>query len=155
MGTRGGHFNQLRFPAAWITLRGEVARLKLEERFVLGHNKVVIHVPGYPRIAILLDIEERDLNTSFPSFLGWQTRHSRVLLLVGAASPKRPVISHPELPSPTPAIPFVRLLIRIRSLRGLILTIRADGLKHSFQDKKFSGKEERIAELFVGLQLSG
>ena len=92
--------------------------MKLEVRIVLGHNKVVIHIPGYPRIAILLDIEERDLNTSFPSFLGWQTRHSRVLLLVGAASPRRPVISHPKIAVAIPAIPFVRLLIRMISLRG-------------------------------------
>jgi hypothetical protein len=96
---RGGHYDWLGFLAARIYLGGEITGLKLMVGFVLGHDEVIIHIPGYPRVAVLFDIKERDLNASFSGSLGWQTRHSRGLLLVGAASPKRPVIIHPELPS--------------------------------------------------------
>lgn len=125
--------------------------MQLIVRFVLGHNEVVVHVPGYPRVSILFDIKECDLNASFSGFLGWQTRHSRVLLLVGAASPRRPVIIHPGSLSLIPANSVVRLLIWAGSMREMSLTIRPDGQVR----RKFSGRDERIAEVFVELQLSG
>jgi hypothetical protein len=130
---RGGHCHCLGFLAARINLSREIARLQLIVGFILGYDKVVIHVPGYPRVPVFFDIEERNLHASFSGFLEWQTRRSRVLLLVGAASPMRPVIIHPELPSLIPANSFVRLLIRVGSMTELSLTIRPDGLKHSFQ----------------------
>jgi len=98
MGKGGGHCDWLGFLTARIDLGGEITRLKLVVGFVLGHDEVIIHIPGYPGVAVLFDIKERDLNAGFSSFLGRQARHSRVLLLVGAASPRRPVIIHPELP---------------------------------------------------------
>ena len=64
-----------------ISLGREITRLKLEVGFIFGHNEVIIHVPGYPRVPVFFDIKESDLNARFSSFL-----------LVRTNSPRRPVI---------------------------------------------------------------
>ena len=106
---RGGHCYWLGFPAACINLCREIARLQLIVGFVLGYDKVIIHIPGYPRVSVFFDIEEHNLNASFSGFMERQARHSRVLLVIGAASPRRPVIIHPGLPSLIPANSFCQV----------------------------------------------
>jgi hypothetical protein len=67
---RGGHCDCLGFQAAGIIFGGEITRLKLEVGFIFGHNEVIIHEPGYPRVPVFFDIKERDLNARCSSSLG-------------------------------------------------------------------------------------